>query len=148
MEADAPTNSLERRVPMFNPFSRVTMVAVLAVISLITTADAQKAPQTPKVAKPPITLHPGNGSSGDGVDGGRTPYSYGWNYVHATNCYMYDQGGYTYLFLYPQEGGQFWTASAPYQNLITAACQTGNWLAFYVYDSNGEWDAVYTYSDK
>jgi hypothetical protein len=77
---------------MLNPFSRVTMVAVLAVVSLITTADAQRLPQAPKVAKQPITLHPGNGSSGDGVDGGLSPYSYGWNYVHATNCYIYDEG--------------------------------------------------------
>jgi hypothetical protein len=132
---------------MFNSFRRVSVVVVLAVFSLISAANAQNAVQAPKLAKP-ANLHPGNGSSGDGVGGGFSPYNYGWNYVHATHCYMYDQDGYTYLFLYPQEGGQFWTTSAPYQNLIMAACQTGNWIAFDAYDSYGDWAEVYTYDYK
>ena len=134
---------------MFNPFSRVTIVAILAVVSLVTAADAQKAPQVPRAAKQQISLHPGNGSSSGTANGGLSPqYNIGWTYVHATDCDMYDSGGTTYLVLYPEEGGWFWTSSPPYQNLIMAACQTGNWLGFAVYDYNGDWDEVYTYDYK
>jgi hypothetical protein len=124
---------------MFNSLRRVSVVVVLAVFSLITAADAQKASQAPTAPKQQSNFQPGSAS--DGSDG----YGAGWNYAHATNCKMYDYAGNTYLVLYPWEGGDFWTLWAPYQNLIMAACQSGNWLAFHVVDGSGVWDSVYTY---
>jgi hypothetical protein len=121
------------------------MVVVLAVAGLVTAANAQKLPQAPETAKPAIAS-PGNGSSVATEKGGINPqYGIGWNYVHATHCDVYSSGGYTYLVLYPVEGGYFYTVYAPYQNVIAAACQTGNWLAFYIYDNNGDWEYLYTY---
>jgi hypothetical protein len=127
--------------------SRLAIIAVLAITSLVSMAQAPKPSQTPQPPKPlPSNIHPGNGSSTQQTNDGINPqYYWGWNYVHATECELYDSGGYTYLVLYPQEGGEFWTSSAPYQNLLLAACQTGNWLGFYVYDSNGDWSAITTY---
>jgi hypothetical protein len=131
---------------MSNPLQRLTMVVVLAVAGLVTAANAQKTPQAPEAAKPEIT-NPGNGSSASLANGGINPQNWpeGWNYVHATNCKMYNSGGSTFLVLYPQEGGYFYTVYAPFQSLISAACQTNHWLAFYVYDNNGDWDYLYTY---
>jgi hypothetical protein len=126
------------------------VVAVLAITSLITTATAQEAPPAPRTpARPPISLHPGNGSSPGAPDAGtHAGYNQGWTYVHATNCEIYDDSGYTYVILYPQEGGWFWTTSPQYQNMFMTACQTGNWIGLYIYDYNGDWSALYTYDYK
>ncbi len=134
---------------MFNTFNRVTMIAVLAVAGLVSAAAAQNKPQAPDAAQLAIPRIPGNGASnGIANDGASPQWSIGWNYVHATNCDMYNAYGYTYLVVYPQEGGNFWTVYSTYQNLIEPACQSGNWLAFHVYDSYNDWDQVWTYSYK
>ena len=130
----------------FSLLKRASVVAVL-MTGLITAATAQNAPRAPQTpAKPPVSLRPGNGSSAE-VPGGRVnPYYFlGWNYVLTTNCEMYDSGGYTYLVLYPEEGGYYYTTSPQYQNMFMTACQTGNWLGVYVYDDSGDWSALYTY---
>jgi hypothetical protein len=125
----------------------VAIISALAVIGLVPFAQAQKPSHAPQAAKQPLlNLRPGNGSSTQETNDGLSPqYPSGWNYVHATNCELYDSGGYTYLILYPAEGGSFWTTSAPYQNLLLAACQTGNWVGLYIYDDYGDWSAIETY---
>ena len=137
-------------VSLFNRLTRLAIITVLAVIGLVSAAEAQKpshAPQAPKQL--PSNLHPGNGSSTQETNDGLSPqYAPGWNYVLATNCELYDSDGYTYLVLYPEQGGSFWTTSAPYQNLLLAACQTGNWVGLYIYDSYGDWSALYTYDHQ
>ena len=133
---------------MFNTFNRWTMIAALAVAGLATAADAQNKPKIPET-NPQVMVHPGNGASPSGgiVNGSPSPqWSIGWNFVHPTNCTMYDYGGYTYLVVYPKEGGYFYTVYSDYQNVIEPACQTGNYLGFYVYDSYSDWDQVYTYN--
>lgn len=123
------------------------MITALAIIALVSVAQAQQPRRVPQAAKhPALNLHPGNGSSTEGRNDLVNPqYSTGWNYVHATNCELYDSYGYTYLVLYPAEGGSFWTTSPPYQNLLLAACQTGNWIGLNIYDSNGDWYQIETY---
>jgi len=132
---------------MFNTFNRWTMIAVFAVLGLVTAAGAQNKPQVPGSATHAIT-RPGNGASSSGGIANNSPspeWVIGWNYVHATNCTMYNYIGNTYLLLYPQEGGYFYTAYPDYQNVIEPACQTGNWLAFHIIDSANDWDQVYTF---
>jgi len=127
------------------------VVAVLALTGFITAATAQNVPRAPQAPpQQPLNLHPGNGSSAGAPNGGPQPdYSPGWNYVHATNCWLYNgSDGYTYLVLYPQEGGDFWTSSPQFQNMLMTACQTGNWIALDIYDSYGDWSALYTYDSK
>jgi hypothetical protein len=131
----------------FSLLKRASVVAVL-MTGLITAATAQNAPRAPQTpAKPPVNLRPGNGSSAATPDGGiNSDYVFqGWNYVLATNCELYDSGGYTYLVLYPQQGGYFYTTSPQYQNMFMTACQTGNWIGLYVYDNYGDWSTLYTY---
>jgi hypothetical protein len=132
-------------VPSFNLLSNATIVAILALGALVTAAQAQqKKPQAP--ASPPLGLHPGSGSHASTTDGILNPgYAQGWNYVHATNCEIYDYNGYTYVVLYPTEGGDFWTTALPYQTLMLTACQSGNYIGVYVYDDNGDWNQLYTY---
>ena|SRR5271167_1262458 len=127
-------------------FSRATLIAVLMLAGLVSAAQAQKAPRTP--GREPIAVHPGNGSSATLSDGVLNPQYLGWNYVHATSCEMYDYDGYTYVVLYPAEGGDYWTASSPYQTLLLTACQTGNWIGLYVYDDYGDWSELQTYDYK
>jgi uncharacterized membrane protein len=132
---------------MFNTLNRLTIIAVLATLALATAANAQNKPQPPENAIQQLA-RPGNGASvaGSVSNGGPSPqWVIGWNYVHATNCDMYNSGGYTFLIVYPQEGGYFYTIYPVYQNLIEPACQTGNWLAFHIFDYNNDWDQVWTY---
>ena len=132
---------------------RLSLVAALVIAGLIGSAAAQAPsalgkpkPQVPQMERPTFS-HIGNGANAGNTKDGISPQlSIGWNYVHATNCYIYDYAGYTYVVLYPEEGGYFYTTGAPYQNAILAACQTGNWIAFDVYDGYGDWDAIYTFN--
>jgi hypothetical protein len=133
---------------IFRSCGKAVAITILATVSLVAAAEAQKASQPPSAPpKQPLNLRPGNGSSTDGEGHTflSTSYTPGWIYVHATNCYMYDSDGYTYVVVYPAEGGQFWTTSAPYQNLFLTACQTGHWIGLDVYDTYGDWSQLYTY---
>ncbi|MCG6863739.1 MAG: hypothetical protein LJE70_21160 [Chromatiaceae bacterium] len=71
----------------------------------------------------------------------------GWNYFHATNCQWALEKGDQVLYVFPAEGGYWWTANNLYvHNMLAAACQTGNWVAVHVINSNtGEWDSLWTY---
>ena len=73
--------------------------------------------------------------------------STGWNYFHVTNCQLYFDDPNIYLFIFPQEGGYWYTYVNMYTHTTwTPACQTGNWTAVYVTDtSTGAFNYVYTY---
>lgn len=129
-------------------------VMLLSAIASLT-ASAQLASQKPAApVRPDVELSStGNGSSairaGTIADASlAAALSVGWNYVHPTNCFLYNSGGYDYLFIYTKEGPYFWTTNFQYQTLIETDCQVGNWMAFYVYNSNGSWSEVYTYQYK
>lgn len=133
---------------MFKLFNRLTMIVALAAVAFVSVAGAQSKPQAPQSARQ-LIARPGNGARGNLTGDGPSPqWSIGWNYVHAANCDMYTDSGYTFLVLYPAEGGYFWTVYSDYQNVIEPACQTGNWIAFHVYDYSNDWDQVWTYNYK
>jgi hypothetical protein len=69
----------------------------------------------------------------------------GWYYVHATHCIVYPNG---YFYVYPQEGGWWATNYTPFLNTLEPECALGNWIAFYVYDTVGDWNEIYTYDYK
>jgi hypothetical protein len=70
-------------------------------------------------------------------------FSLGWNTIHPKYCEVYK--GYLYVYY---SGGYFYTNNSVFQGLIYPACQTGNYLKFYVYDSSGHWNDVYAYPYK
>lgn len=138
----------------------VIMVALLGGFSI---ADAQYIPTEPRTAPIPITpeLHNeltkgGAVSNGGGMSSAAALTNeavvanavVGWNYVHAAYCVTYWDGATAWLYVYPQEGGLWYTANLSFQSLIAPACQTGNWLAFFAYDINGNWNQVQTYTYK
>jgi hypothetical protein len=134
----------------------VKKIFVMMFLSLASfVATAQTAHQKPSADEPALSakqLKPGNRAelSADGMStAGITPaWSYGWNYIHPQYCEEYYSGGYHYLYVYPKEGGSFSTTDTSYQALIYPACQTGNYLGFYVYDSYNDWSRVRAYSYK
>jgi len=126
-------------------FARFGMIAILAVTALLTVAQAQSLPATPPATQLE-NLHPGNGAALS-TDGIRPPWSIGWNLVHVTNCTLYYSSGYAYEIVYVS-GGYFWTTDDRFQQLLAPSCQTGNWIAFWVYDSSNDWSQVYTYTYK
>jgi len=73
------------------------------------------------------------------------PLVIGWNYVHATNCYGYFDGSTTWLYVFPEEGGFWFTSNAALQRTLAPACQTANWVGFNVFNSSGEWNLLQTF---
>lgn len=75
-------------------------------------------------------------------------YGVGWNLIHATHCLTYYAGTYTWLYVYPVEGGIFYTNVPAVQNAFGAPCALGNYVAIYITSSTGTWDRIYTYDYK
>jgi len=132
---------------------RRTIGAVLALMvaigfGQIGQAQSPKPGATASVSGQTAAL-PANGSAranAAGADGASV--AVGWYWVHATNCYSFFDGTYNWLYVYPAEGGYWYTASAQTQTLIAPACIAGNWLAFYVDNTSGHWNGVVTYAFK
>lgn len=72
----------------------------------------------------------------------------GWNYVHATNCSTYFDGVTTWLYVFPVEGGYWFTGNTVHQNTLAPQCSLGNWVAFYVVNASGLWNQTWTWSYK
>lgn len=130
---------------MFTKWNRFTVIVILAISGLAVTASAQSKPQVPEAAAK-TTLRAGNGM-GDTLENSRSGQAWvlGWNYVHATNCSMFDNSGYTFFVVYPVEGGFFYTVFPLYQAALAPACQAGNWVAIHVVDGYGGWDQLVTF---
>jgi len=137
---------------MFTKFTRLVVVAVLAVFGLLTVAEAQSKPQTMPPTMPRnielSTLRPGNHSGHSMTDSSSIvpDFVVGWNYVHPSNCASYYYGGFFYDVVHFQEGGYIYTSDVNFLQQLVGACQTGNWLAFYVYDAFGDWNETWTYT--
>jgi hypothetical protein len=141
-------------------YTVLIMAALLGCLGMAEAQDIQSAPPTsPLLITPELhnqltkdgTVSTGAGrSSSDEVVPEASRAVAGWNFIHATNCTLYWDGGSTYWFyIYPQEGGYWFTNLVPFQNVIAPACQTGNWIAIYVYNLSGVlWNQVYTYNYK
>src|SRR4051794_39463877 len=101
----------------------IGLALTLAVLGSCEVGAAQKsakdASAAPTPALPPIspsfheaatlggTLSSGGHKGGtNGITGQALT---GWNYIHATNCTQYLSG---YMYVYPQEGGYFFTTDA------------------------------------
>lgn len=68
----------------------------------------------------------------------------GWNTFHATSCYE----AYGYLYVYPSEGGYWYTGDEAFKRLFAAQCAVGNYVAVYVTDTSGNFDQVWTWDYK
>ena len=136
----------------------VTMIALLGCLGMAAAQDSQSQSPTPPVVMTPElhnkltqdgTISEGGGVSSTEARTSGTRLVSGWNFVHAANCVSYWDGSSYWLYIYPQEGGYFFTGNSPHQYTIAPACQTGYWLAFHVYNvTNGAWDQVQTYTYK
>ena len=139
----------------------LTMVALLGCLGMTEAQDTQSEPPTQPFLITP-QLH-NELTQGGAVSNGASMSSsaalthdvvvtnavVGWNYVYATNCHSFWDGSTTWLYVYPLEGGSWYTSNLYFQTIIAPACQTGNWLAFHVYNTNGNlWNQVYTYTYK
>jgi hypothetical protein len=144
---------------MKTKISLSTVLTLIALMGGLGMVAAQSTPPTPPVEMTP-QLHnaltqDGTVSEGSSVSATAartsetvTPQAIGWNFVHATTCLSYWDGTNYWLFIYPAEGGLWYTGTPTHQYTIAPACQTGNWLAFLVYNASGNWDRVQTYTYK
>jgi hypothetical protein len=77
--------------------------------------------------------------------GGSKASSIGWYYVHATHCSPYYDGVNQWMYMYPQEGGDWFTTLPVFQGVMATQCAHGYWVAFYVYNTSGNWSQMWTY---
>jgi len=141
--------------------TNILLTMFLSVIASVMATAQTTQQKLPPAAPTPSTMHlqPGNGaglsmekSSADSATAttdftGNTYWPNGWNYIHPQNCEAYYSGGYYYYLIFAQGGGYFYTTDLAFQTLLSPACQTGNWLAFYVTD-HYSWSNVWTYNYK
>jgi hypothetical protein len=142
-------------------YTVLTMGALLGCLGMAEAQDTRSEPPTQPVLITP-QLHNeltkgGTVSNGASIsltaalanDAVVTDAVAGWNYNHPQYCTVYWDGTTSWLYVYVLEGGYWFTSNLSFQNVIAPACQTGNLLAFYVYNLNGNlWNQVYTYTYK
>jgi len=116
--------------------------ALLTAIALIAASLLWATPPTPQLDITHENIAPGNTTSLS------LPSTIGWVYYHPANCTMFTSKGIVYLTVYTVEGPSLSTSSAKFQSLLGPACQTGNFLGFYIDDTKGDWDELYTYTYK
>jgi hypothetical protein len=93
------------------------------------------------------TIKSGMGST-LGVKPGANFTSIGWHYFHATYCNVIFDGVNSWVYVYPQEGGFWFTSINYFVNAFLNQCVLGNFVAVYVYDTAGDYSQVYTYTYK
>ena len=124
-------------------------LALALSTALVGHAQATKHPDATEPSS--LNLKPGNGagsttdSSGVIAATADSNFNYGWHFVHPDYCETYYSGGYAYLVVYAKEGGYFYTTDYAYQNALYPACQTSNWVGFFVYNNSGNWQYLRTY---
>ena len=135
--------------------SLVLALAMMVLLGFLPMAEAQHTPMAASAKAAQLTpeLHHARTQGGTLVNGGSTSETQanvatGWYYVHATNCQAYWDGTTTYFYIFPQEGGYWFTTNLVFQNTIQPACQTANWIAINVYNTSGSWNSVFTYPYK
>src|SRR5262245_38338219 len=138
----------------------LTIVALLGCLGMTEAQEIQRAqPTQPILITPELhdeltkggTVSNGASISSSAAAGSNAAVAgtvTGWNVVHATTCHVFFDGAITWLYVYPLEGGIWFTANPLFQNMIAPACQTGNYIAFYVFDISGLWNQVLTYTFK
>jgi hypothetical protein len=110
----------------------LTMVALLGCLGM---AEAQDTQST---------------GSGALTNGGVTPFavSPGWYFLHPAYCTVYTDGVTSFLYIYPVEGGYLVTTNLAFHITLAPACQTGNIIAVYFFDTSGHWNQLNTHPYK
>ena len=123
-------------------------LALIASLCFLGTGYAQTPGAAAAVSPAAAGASAANASTPITTNSGAEAITAGWHYVHATNCLVTYDGVYSWLSVYPAEGGSVSTAFAPYQAVLAPACQSGNWIAFYVYNDSGNWNSLLTFNFK
>lgn len=114
----------------------MTLFAALSLLTVAATANAQAALGTWT-------------KTGGAMTEAQTEFVAGYNFVHATNCLAASDGTTTLVCLIPREGENICTANAVVQTTMLTACQTGNFLAFYLPNpATGVFTQVVTFTTK
>jgi hypothetical protein len=123
----------------------------LAVVQAQTVVQGQSAPTAAPAAITPqqhsLVTQGGTIQSAKGqISGQQQAVAIGWNYVHATNCLTYFDGVITWVYLYPQEGGYWFTANIDFGFTWLTACAHNNVVGMNVFSTSGLFNQVFTYS--
>jgi hypothetical protein len=72
----------------------------------------------------------------------------GWHYFHETNCSWYSDGTNNFFYVWPSEGGYWYTVNNLYTEVaLTTSCVHGYWEALYVVDTvTGRYTETYSYN--
>jgi hypothetical protein len=132
--------------------SKLTFLATMTLISSLGVAVAQSpVPGGASGKTPPLTAQQVSAATNGGkIANGAIPKKAptGWNYFHITYCEATYSSGVWYLFVFPAEGGSWFTSDPRFQGLLEPACQTGNWVGFYVFNPDGSYSNVRVFDYK
>jgi hypothetical protein len=134
---------------MKSQISRLSLALVCSLLGAATAyAQAPQASQRPTPPPSPVTPESHSAATHGGTvhSGARASATTGWNYFHATNCLSYYDGSTNWVYVYPREGGFWFTPDRVFQETFLIQCQQGYWVAIYVFDATtGNFSEVYTY---
>ncbi len=125
-------------------------------------SPAPPAPPTPEqeqilkalVAKRAAAVQNGVAVVGAAQTGSKAPNAHlGWNFAHATNCGWFgDNTGGQWFYIFPPAkdgGGIVFTINNLYVSQgLQVSCSQGNWFAWHVIDTNGDYDQTQSYDFK
>jgi hypothetical protein len=131
--------------------SRKSLFVFAVLLASVGAAAAQTAQPNQHPVVPAATSGPSDGGGLVAERAGVSPqavvkpaYKVGWNNVHATNCVTVIKSSKVYVYLYPKEGGYFYTTTALQQPALLAQCAVGNWISFYITSKSG---SSFTWND-
>ena len=144
--------------------SKLSLIAGLSILGLALGAgvgQAQLAPINrpgPQNGPPPPVItsavhaqSTANSTSSSGHSSGTNGLTAaaGWNYFHATNCAPYYDGSTTWVYVFPAEGGYWYTSNSIFETSMLTQCAVGNWMAVYVTNTTtGYFPEIYTFAYK
>lgn len=131
-------------------------------VNTSTSTPTPAAPPSPEVMKAltqQITKSRGAAASANGVLPSMTGGTHivsssplavtlGWHYFHAYNCSWYTDGTNNFFFVWPSEGGYWYTVNNLYtEGALATSCVHGYWNAVYVVNAtSGAYNETYSYN--
>lgn len=116
---------------------RSSVLAIALVVGFLGVATAQtKSPAESNTSLGHVV------TNAAGNDSAITQVTTGWNYVHPAACTVLSNG---VLVLLATDNGQWFTADLSTIAILTPACQTNHFVAFFVINTNGVFNQVFVW---
>jgi hypothetical protein len=107
--------------------TRLVVVSLLTALGSGIAASAQSPKSPPSPPSQVVKLVPPHVGNGGSPKHGSAALPVGWYTFHIANCSVYFTATGPVLYIFPLEGGYWYTSNPDFKAVILPACQTGNY---------------------